>query len=49
MMREETPTRSNLRWTFLGEGVYPSVVRERVHKRMNLKEINDVPLEHDGE
>jgi hypothetical protein len=49
MMREEAPTRSNLRWTFWGEGVYPSVVRERVCKRMNLKEINDVPLEHDGE
>jgi hypothetical protein len=32
-----------------GRGVYPSVVRERVCKRIKLKEINGVPLEHDGE
>lgn len=37
-------------WTFfVGRGVYPSVVRERVCKRVKLKEINGVPLEDDGE
>jgi hypothetical protein len=30
-----------------GRGVYSPVVRESVCKRMKLKEINGVPLEHD--
>jgi hypothetical protein len=32
-----------------GRGVCPSVVRKRVRRRMKLKEIDGVPLEHDGE
>jgi hypothetical protein len=28
--------------------VYPSVVRERVCRRMKLKEINGAPLDDDG-
>jgi hypothetical protein len=37
-------------WIFLwGGGVYPSVARESVCKKLKLKEINGIPLEHDEE
>jgi hypothetical protein len=34
---------------FCREGVYPSVARKRVRKRMKLKEINGVSWDDDGE